>query len=96
MNNHCRLPNIATNVMKHRVVLHRVPFQNIDTVRYIARQCVPLGFRVSRVLRIKHKPCSDTITIAECPDIEDANDICRCFIENGIEAMVVPIPDRVS
>jgi hypothetical protein len=58
----------------------------VETGKYL---CVPVGFRASRVLRIDPCSGSDTITIAECPDIDDANDICRCFIENGIEASVV-------
>lgn len=75
------------SLAQHTVVLRRVPIRNVETVKYLARQCVPVGFRASRVLRID--PCSDIITIAECPDIDDANDICRCFIENGIEASVI-------
>ena len=80
----CRVPPVFA---KHRVVLRRVPIQNIDTMKYIVRQCVPLGYRPSRILNIK--PDIDTITIAVCPDLSDANEICRCFIENGIEATVI-------
>ena len=74
--------------MKYLVTLHQVPVKSVEKVKSVARRCVPVGFRASRILRLD--PLS-IVTIAECSDLDDANDIHKCFIENDIEAAVVTI-----